>query len=82
MPDSGSEKPEPKTKIAELLLRLQEDSKLLAEFNKDADKVMIEAGITSEEDRNALKTRDILKIHQLLEKKKCTNNRKGDGAKI
>ena len=77
MRDSDADKSEPKTsKIAELLLRLQEDSKLLAEFNIDPDKVMIEAGITSEEDRNVLKTRDMLKIHQLLEKKIYTNNRK------
>jgi hypothetical protein len=56
------------SKLAELLLRLQEDSKLLAEFNKDPDKVMIEAGITSEQYRNIIKTRDMIKIHQLLEK--------------
>jgi hypothetical protein len=57
------------SKVVELLLKLQEDSKLLAEFDKDPDKVMIEAGITSEEYRNVLKTRDMLKIRQLLEKR-------------
>jgi hypothetical protein len=51
----------------QLLLSLQEDPKLLAAFNKDPDKVMIEAGITSEKYRNILKTRDTLKIHLLLE---------------
>jgi hypothetical protein len=70
MSDSGSEKREHKpSKVADLLLKLQENSKLLAEFNRDPDKVMIEAGITSEEDRNVLKTRDMIKIRQLLEKK-------------
>jgi hypothetical protein len=44
-----------RSKITELLLKLQEDSKLLLEFNKDPDKVMIEARITSEEYRNILK---------------------------
>ena len=62
------------------MLKLQEDSNLLAEFNRDPDKVMIEVGITSEEDRNVLKTRDMLKIRQLLEKKKYTNNRKEEEA--
>jgi hypothetical protein len=57
-------------KIAELLLKLQEDFNLLTEFNLDPDRVMIEAGITSEEDRNMLKSRDMLKIRQLLEKGK------------
>jgi hypothetical protein len=56
------------SKLAELLLRLQEDSKLLAEFDKDPDKVMIEAGISSDGDRNILKSRDILKVRQLLAK--------------
>lgn len=58
------------SKLAELLLRLQEDSKLLAEFDKDPDKVMIEAGISSEEYRNIIKTRDIIKIRQLLLEKR------------
>lgn len=69
MSDSSGSKPEYKpSKIAELLLKLQEDSKLLTEFNKDPDKVMIEYGIASEEDRNILKSRDILKVRQLLAK--------------
>jgi hypothetical protein len=60
---------EPRTsKLAEFILKLQEHSKFLAEFNKDPDKVMIEAGISSEEDRNILKSRDILKVRQLLAK--------------
>jgi hypothetical protein len=50
----------------QLLLSLQ-DPKLLAAFNNDPDKVMIEAGITSEKYRNILKTRGTLKIHLLLE---------------
>ncbi len=71
MSDSGSEKREHKpSKVADLLLKLQEDSKLLAEFNKDPDKVMIESGITSEEDRKILKSRDIFKVRQLLAKEK------------
>lgn len=53
------------SKLVELLLALQEDSKLLAAFDKDPDKVMIEAGITSEKYRSILKTRDTLKIHML-----------------
>jgi len=57
-------------KLAEFMLRLQEDTELLAEFNLDPDKVMVGAGITSEEDRNILKSRDMLKIRQLLEKVK------------
>jgi hypothetical protein len=63
-------KPEPGSlKIAEFILELQEDSKFLAAFNEDPDKVMIEAGISSEEDRNILKSRDMLKVRQLLAKK-------------
>jgi hypothetical protein len=55
------------SRLVQLLLSLQEDPKLLAAFNKDPDKVMIEAGVTSEKYRNILKTRDTLKIHLLLE---------------
>jgi hypothetical protein len=62
------------SKLVELLLALQEDSKLLAAFDKDPDKVMIEAGITSEKYRSILKTRDTLKIHTLLEEKKYDYN--------
>jgi hypothetical protein len=54
-------------KLVELLLALQEDSKLLAAFDKDPDRVMIESGITSEKYRNILKTRDALKVRLLLE---------------
>lgn len=54
------------SKLAELLLRLQEDSKLLAEFDKDPDKVMIEAGISSEDNRNIMKSGDESKIRRLL----------------
>jgi hypothetical protein len=69
MSDSSQSKPEHKPyDIAQLLLNLQEDSNLLTEFNKDPDKVMLEAGITSEEDRSILKSRDILKVRQLLAK--------------
>jgi hypothetical protein len=65
---SGSEQEH--SKLVELLLRLQEDSKLLTEFDKDPDRVMIEAGVTSEQYRSIIKTRDMIKIHQLLERKK------------
>jgi hypothetical protein len=59
--------PEPgPSKVIELLLKLQEDSKFLAEFNRDPDKVMIEAGISSEEDRNIIKSGDAKKIRLLL----------------
>jgi hypothetical protein len=54
------------SRITQFILRLQEDHKLLAEFNKDPDKVMIDAGITSEENRKILKSGDLLKIEQLL----------------
>lgn len=61
-------KSEPKTsKVAKLLLKLQEDSNFLAEFNKDPDKIMIMAGISSEQDRNTIKSRDMIKIRRLLE---------------
>jgi hypothetical protein len=65
---SGSKSEHKPSRVAELILRLQEDSKLLVEFNKDPDNVIIEAGITSDEDRNVLKSRDISKIRQLLAK--------------
>jgi hypothetical protein len=51
-----------RSKLAELLLRLQEDFKLLDDFEKDPDKVMIEAGVTSEQCRNTIKTRDMIEI--------------------
>jgi hypothetical protein len=58
------------SKVAQLLLKLQEDSKLLAEFNRDPDRIMIEAGISSQEDRNTLKSGNILRVQQLLAKEK------------
>lgn len=73
---SESQPEQEQSKIVQLLLRLQEDFKLLAEFDKDPDKVMVEAGISSEADRDILKTRDMLKIHELLERKKNSNGRK------
>jgi hypothetical protein len=66
---SGSQPEQEQSKIVQLLLRLQEDFKLLTEFNEDPDDVMVEAGILSEEDRNTLKSGDIMKIRQLLAKK-------------
>lgn len=54
------------SKVVEFMVKLQEDSKFLAEFNKDPDGVMTEAGLYSEEVRNELKSGDILKIRQLL----------------
>lgn len=56
------------SKVAELILKLQEDFKFLAEFNIDPDRVMIEAGISSEEDRNILKSGDLVKIRELVAK--------------
>lgn len=53
-------------RIAQFILKLQEDYKLLAEFNKDPDKVMNDAGITSEENRKILKSGSLLKIEELL----------------
>ena len=58
------------SKVAQLLLKLQEDSKYLAEFNRDPDRIMIEAGISSQEDRNTLKGGNILRVQQLLAKEK------------
>ncbi len=52
--------------IAQFILKLQEDYQLLAEFNKDPDKVMNDAGITSERDKKILKSGDLLKIEELL----------------
>jgi hypothetical protein len=54
------------SKLAELLLKLQEDLKYLAEFTKDPDKVMIDAGIISDEVRNIMKSGDEAKIRRLL----------------
>ncbi len=58
------------SKVAQLLLKLQEDSKYLTEFNRDPDRIMIEAGISSQEDRNTLKSGNILRVQQLLAKEK------------
>ena len=52
--------------IAQFILKLQEDYKLLTEFNRDPDKVMDDAGIMSEENRKILKSGDLLKIEELL----------------
>jgi hypothetical protein len=54
--------------MREFILRLQEDYEFLQQFNKDPDKVMNETGIMSKEIRNVLKSRDLLKIDQLLSK--------------
>lgn len=54
------------SQLGDFILRLQEDYKLLDEFNKDPDKVMKDAGIKSEEMRNILKSRDLIKIENLL----------------
>jgi hypothetical protein len=63
-------------KVAELIMRLQEDSKLLEEFNKNADKVMIESGILSEENRNIIKSGDRRRIENLIiaAKKTCDDH--------
>lgn len=55
------------SKVAEFLFKLQEDSKLLSEFKTEPDKLMIEAGISSEKDRNTIKSGDIVKIRALLQ---------------
>jgi len=52
--------------IVKIMLRLQEDYKFLAEFNKDPDKVMKNAGIKSQEHRKMLKSGDLLTIERLL----------------
>jgi hypothetical protein len=68
MSESDSEsKHEPKvSKAVEFILKLQEDSKFLEEFNKNPDKVMIQAGISSQEHRDIIKSRDMIKIRELL----------------
>jgi hypothetical protein len=55
-----------RSKVAEFILKLQEDLKFLAEFTKNPDKVMIDAGIISEEVRNTIKSGDETKIRLLL----------------
>lgn len=61
-------------KVAELIMRLQEDSNLLEEFNKNPDKVMIESGILSEESRNIIKSGDRQRIENLIIAAKKTDN--------
>lgn len=48
------------------MLRLQEDYLFLEKFNSDPDKVMDEIGILSDETRNILKSKDLVRIGQLL----------------
>lgn len=55
-------------RIPEFILRLQEDYNLLAEFNRNPDKVMKDAGIESEEDRKILKSGDLLEVEELVAK--------------
>jgi hypothetical protein len=62
MPDSDSQPPN----LVDFLLRLHENPELLAEFNKGPDKVMTDAGITSKEDRQILKSGDLLNVRKLL----------------
>ena len=52
--------------VTEFILKLQEDYKFLLEFRKDPDKVMIEAGISSQKLRNIIKSGDITMIRQLI----------------
>jgi hypothetical protein len=63
-------------KVAEFILRLQEDLKFIKEFNNDPDKVMTEFGISSEEIRVVLKSKDMLRIRHLLA---LALNNKNDG---
>jgi hypothetical protein len=51
------------------MTRLQEALPFIREFNDSHDKVMIEAGITSQEDRKVLKGGDLIKVHKLLPRK-------------
>ena len=52
--------------ILEFVIRLHEDSKLLTEFNKNPDKIMLEAGINSEENRKIMKSGNLIRLSQLL----------------
>lgn len=54
------------SKVAQLLLKLQEDVKALKEFQKDPDKALTEAGIIDDEAKDALKNGDIFSIRKLL----------------
>ncbi|NAL78682.1 hypothetical protein [Nitrososphaera sp. AFS] len=52
--------------ILEFVLKLHEDSNLLSEFNTDPDKSMLEAGISSEENRTIIKSGNFIKLGRLL----------------
>lgn len=52
--------------ILEFVLKLHEDSNLLSEFNTDPDKSMLDAGITSEENRTIIKSGNFIKLGRLL----------------
>jgi hypothetical protein len=52
--------------ILEFVLKLHEDSNLLSEFNTDPDKSMLEAGISSEENRTIFKSGNFIKLGRLL----------------
>ena len=52
--------------ILEFVLKLHEDSNLLLEFNTDPDKSMLEAGISSEENRTIIKSGNFIKLGRLL----------------
>jgi hypothetical protein len=54
------------SKVAQLILKLQEDLKTLKEFQKDLDKVLTEAGIIDDEAKDALKNGDVFRIQKLL----------------
>ena len=56
------------SKLAQFILNLQQDSKLLEEFRKDPDPIMINAGITLKVDRDIIKSGDLLKVRELLTK--------------
>ncbi len=55
-----------RSKIAQLLLKLQEDMNALKEFKNDPDKVLTEAGIVNDEARDAFRNGDIIGIRKLL----------------
>ena len=56
------------SKLLQFILKLQEDSKLLEEFQKDPERLMIDAGINSKDDRDIIKSGDLLKVRELLAK--------------
>jgi hypothetical protein len=63
-------------KVAEFILRLQEDLKFIKEFNNDPDTIMTEFGISSDEIKVVLKSNDMLRIRHLLA---LALNNKNDG---